>query len=166
MARLPRKTPTTPVAKSGLKRKHEGTKIKGDLPAGDLLEMQSSPFQKEKHVTMQQKSEEVESTGSQCYISVKKEMQRAAEVTGSDTFEGNQEPFDVDKLPSIMRFDRFIQEWATLQEELKEVVAVVESNCDEIERMNNHYLAGRRRIEKQTEAANARLKELLKLRHR
>ncbi|TVT99970.1 hypothetical protein EJB05_54627, partial [Eragrostis curvula] len=142
MARLPRKTPTTPVAKSGLKRKHEGTKIKGDLPAEDLLEMQSSPFQK------------------------KKEMQRAAEMTGSDTFEGNQEPFDVDKLPSIMRFDRLIQEWATLQEELKEVAAAVESNCDEIERMNNHYLAGRRRMEKQTEAANARLMELLKLRHR
>ncbi|TVU39293.1 hypothetical protein EJB05_12705, partial [Eragrostis curvula] len=101
MARLPRKTPTTPVAKSGLKRKHEDTctsetldirlgrtTIKGDLPAGDLLEMQSSPFQKEKRVTMQQKSEEVELTGSQCYISVKKEMQQATEVTGSDTFEG------------------------------------------------------------------------------
>ncbi|TVU14411.1 hypothetical protein EJB05_37877, partial [Eragrostis curvula] len=85
---------------------------------------------KEKRVTMQQKSEEVESTGSQCNISVKKEMQRAAE------------------------------------EELKEVAAAVESNCDEIERMNNHYLAGRRRMEKQTKAANARLKELLKLRHR
>ncbi|TVU00387.1 hypothetical protein EJB05_54208, partial [Eragrostis curvula] len=87
MARLPRKTPTTPVAKSGLKRKHEGTIIKGDLLAEDLLELQSSPFQKEKCVTMQQKSEEVESTGSQCYISVKKEMQRAVEVTGSNTFE-------------------------------------------------------------------------------
>ncbi|TVU19073.1 hypothetical protein EJB05_35204, partial [Eragrostis curvula] len=95
MPRLPRKTPTTPLAKSGLKRKHEGTTIKGDLPAGDLLEMQSSPFQK------------------------KKEMQRAAEVTRSDTFEGNQEPFDVDKSPSIKRFDRLLQEWATLKEELK-----------------------------------------------
>ncbi|TVU06903.1 hypothetical protein EJB05_46939, partial [Eragrostis curvula] len=115
MARRPRKTPTTPVAKSGLKRKHEGTTIKGDLPAGDLLEMQSSPFQKEKRVTMQQKSEEVESTGSQCYIYVKKEMQRAAEVTGSDTFEGNQEPFDVDKSPSIKPFNRLLQEWATFR---------------------------------------------------
>ncbi|TVU39320.1 hypothetical protein EJB05_12733, partial [Eragrostis curvula] len=156
MARRPRKTPTTPVAKSGLKRKHEG-----DLPAGDLLEMRSSPFQKKKHVTMQQKSEQVESTGSQCYISVKKEMQRAAEVTGSDTFEGNQEPFS----PSIKRFDCLLQK-LTMLEELKEVAAAIKSNCDEIERMNSHYHARRRRMEKQTEAANARVKKLLKLRHR
>ncbi|TVT97400.1 hypothetical protein EJB05_57353, partial [Eragrostis curvula] len=140
MARRPRKTPTTPVAKSGLKRKHERTTIKGDLPAGDLLEMRSSPFQK------------------------KKEMQWAAEVTGSDTFEGNQEPFDVDKSPSIKRFDRLLQELAML-EELKEVAAAMESYCDKIERMNNHYHAGRRRMEKQTEAANARVKKLLKLCH-
>ncbi|TVU00660.1 hypothetical protein EJB05_53901, partial [Eragrostis curvula] len=118
-----------------------------------------------KRVTMQQKSEEVESTGSQCYISVKKEMQRAAKVTGSDTFEGNQEPFDVDKSPSIKRFDRLLQELATLEEELKEVAAAMESYCDKIERMNSHYLARRRRMEKQTEAANARMKKLLKFRH-
>ncbi|TVT96846.1 hypothetical protein EJB05_57921, partial [Eragrostis curvula] len=141
MARRPRMTPTTPVAKSGLKWKHEETTIKGDLPAGDLLEMRSIPFHK------------------------KKEMQRAAEVTGSDTFEGNQEPFDVDKSPSIKRFDRLLQELATLEEELKEVAAAMESYCDKIERMNRHYHAGRRRMEKQTEAANARVKKLLKLRH-
>ncbi|TVU13408.1 hypothetical protein EJB05_40464 [Eragrostis curvula] len=73
----------------------EGTTIKGDLPARDLLEMRSSPFQKEKHVTMEQKSEGVKSIGSQCYISVKKEMHLAAEVTGCDTFEDSQDLFDV-----------------------------------------------------------------------
>ncbi|TVU04219.1 hypothetical protein EJB05_50245, partial [Eragrostis curvula] len=72
MARLPLKTPTTPVGNARLKRKHERTTIKGDLPAGDLLEMRSSPFQK------------------------KKVMHRAAEVTGCDTFEDSQDPFDVD----------------------------------------------------------------------
>ncbi|TVU46172.1 hypothetical protein EJB05_05691, partial [Eragrostis curvula] len=104
MARLSLKTPTTPVGNAGLKRKHEGTTNKGDLPAEDLLEMRSSPFQKEKRVTMKQKSEGIESTGSQCYISVKKVMHRAAEVTGCDTFESlwrylqhedSQDPFDV-----------------------------------------------------------------------
>ncbi|TVU45813.1 hypothetical protein EJB05_05316, partial [Eragrostis curvula] len=94
MARLPLKTPTTPVGNAGLKRKHEGTTNKGDLPAEDLLEMRSSPFQKEKRV--EQKSEGIESTGSQCYISVKKVMHRATEVTGCDTFEDSQDAFDVD----------------------------------------------------------------------
>ncbi|TVU11744.1 hypothetical protein EJB05_45346, partial [Eragrostis curvula] len=74
----------------------EGTTIKGDIPAEDLLEMRSSPFQKEKRVTMEQKSEGIESTGSQCCICVKKVMHRAAEVTGCDTFEDSQDPFDVD----------------------------------------------------------------------
>ncbi|TVU19071.1 hypothetical protein EJB05_35201, partial [Eragrostis curvula] len=72
----------------------EGTTNKRDLPAEDLLEMRSSPFHKEKRVTMEQKSEGIESTGSQCYISVKKVMHRA-EVTGCDTFEDCQDPFDV-----------------------------------------------------------------------
>ncbi|TVU45807.1 hypothetical protein EJB05_05310, partial [Eragrostis curvula] len=63
----------------------EGTTIKGDLPAEDLLEMRSSPFQKEKRVAIEQKSE-----------GTKKVMHRAAEVTGCDTFEDTQDPFDVD----------------------------------------------------------------------
>ncbi|TVU31499.1 hypothetical protein EJB05_23186, partial [Eragrostis curvula] len=74
MACLPLKTSTTPVGNAGLKRKHEGTTIKGDLPAEDLLEMRSSPFQNEKRVTMEQKSEGIESTRSQCCICVHQEL--------------------------------------------------------------------------------------------
>ncbi|TVU50646.1 hypothetical protein EJB05_02025 [Eragrostis curvula] len=89
----------------------EGTTIKGDLLAEDMLMMRSSPFQKEKHVTMEQQSDGVESTWSQCYISVEKEMHRTAEVVRSDTFEDSQDPFDVDNKvgPQVVGFGTVVE---------------------------------------------------------
>ncbi|TVU12623.1 hypothetical protein EJB05_46274 [Eragrostis curvula] len=126
----------------------EGTTIKGDLPAEDLLEMRLSPFQK------------------------KKVMHRAAEVTGCDTFEDSQDPFVIgpqvvgsgivvegvgikslckdlfDRLQELHAevlttkechkalrrlMDKQHQELATLKEEAKEADASRKSQSDEIE---------------------------------
>ncbi|TVU31488.1 hypothetical protein EJB05_23175, partial [Eragrostis curvula] len=195
MARLPLKTLTTLVGNAGLKRKHEGTTNKGDLPAKDLLEMRSSPFQKEKRV--EQKSEGIESTGSQCYISVKKVMHRAAEVTGCDTFEDSQDPFDVDNevgpqvvgsstvvevvgIKSLSKdpFDR-LQELHTevlttnechkalrrFMDKQHQELATLKEEAKEADAARKSQSNEIECLKKKTKADNVRLEELLKLHH-
>ncbi|TVU06281.1 hypothetical protein EJB05_49486 [Eragrostis curvula] len=152
----------------------EGTTIKGDLPAEDLLEMRSSPFQKEKRVTMERKSEGIESTGSQCCICVDVDNEVGPQVVGSGTVvEGvgikslSKNPFDrlqelhVEVLTTkechkaLRRLmDKQHQELATLKEEAKEADAARKSQSDEIECSK-----------KQNKADNVHLEELLKLHH-